>query len=115
MMNTIGKGLVLLNLGLSVFFLAVAVAVFTQQTDWGWMDPRVETKGVRIASEVDKRTAAAKEAARLRDQANAVVKNATAGVLLFEQRLPANRVWYMGELRNLRSGGDKITVMAHRD
>lgn len=110
MMNILGKGLVLLNLILSVFFLTVAAAIFTNQLDWGWMDPRVETKGVRIASEVDKRTAAVKQAAVQRERMNSFVKNSAAGVLTLEQRLPLNRLWYTAQLKKLHSGDGKIEI-----
>ena len=50
--NKIGKTLVFLNLVLSLMALTWAGAIFLQQVDWGWKEPRKEIDG-RVPSEID--------------------------------------------------------------
>ncbi len=72
MINLLGKTLVVLNLALSVVFLAFATAVYMNKVDWGWKEPRKQLNA-RVPSEIDKRTAAVKSFLRLRDEVEAAL------------------------------------------
>jgi hypothetical protein len=110
--NSLGKLLVLVPLAASMFFMTFAGAVFLQQVDWGWKEPRKDITGTkRIPSEIDQRTAAVKEA----HQAVAVVlpgmKQAQADLAEIEPRFPANHQWYVQQIDRLKNDpADKIDI-----
>jgi hypothetical protein len=68
MINQLGKILVVVYTGLSLLFVAIAIAFFVNPVDLGWKSPRYEY-GERIAAEIDKRVAAVRQAAVTRSLA----------------------------------------------
>jgi hypothetical protein len=105
-MNYLGKGLVLVNMLLSVSFLSWAGAIYMQKMDWGWKDPR-KYLDERVPSEIDKRTALLKEAVRGRDRATAAVAAAQKDLARHEHLLPRNHLWYNAELARLELSPEK--------
>jgi len=110
MINHLGKGLVLVTTAVSGVFLAWAIAVYTQTIDWGWKDPRKEL-GERIPSEIDKRTAAVKDALAFKARAQAGVVNAAEGLAVAEKDYPHNVLLYRDKLAELRADPGKIKVV----
>ena len=109
-MNFIGKTFVLINFALSFVFLGWALLIFTNQVDWGWKDPRKDLD-LRVPSEIDKRTAALKEALRTRDRLLADLKTHRDLYDLYNPRLYLNHLWYNGELKRLQSEPGEIEVL----
>ena len=64
--NTLGKGLVFLNLLLALLALSCSAGIYLQFVDWGWREPRQELN-YQVASHIDKRLAAYKLAMETRD------------------------------------------------
>jgi hypothetical protein len=108
-MSTLGKILVLINFTLSLLFFGWAVAVYFNQVDWGWKDPRKELDA-RVPSEIDKRLVVIKEALRARERMAADLKLARDALTYYEPRLYQNRLWYHEELNRLRSAPKTIQV-----
>jgi hypothetical protein len=109
MINHLGKGLVLVTAVLSVAFLAWAIAVYTQSIDWGWKDPRKEL-GDRVPSEIDKRTAAVKQAAGFRARAEAGARDGRVNLALAEDDYTHNVLLYRAKLAELRGADGKIAI-----
>lgn len=109
MMNRVGKLLVLLNLALSLTFLAVALAIFFQAADWGWKEARKEL-GSRVASEIDKRAAAVQSAHRAVALLSPGLKNAQEDLTEIEPFFGNNHLWYRDQLKQLESASKEIVV-----
>lgn len=107
--NLIGKTLVLLNLVLSALFMTFALAIFTQQIDWGWKEPREEL-GERVPAEIDKRSAAVKQLLAYKAKAENSLKAVQKEVEDIEQAWPVNHLWYVAELSRLQSAPGKIDI-----
>lgn len=102
-MNHIGKFLVLLHTTASLLALGGAAAIFLQFTDWGWKDPRKDLE-FRVASEYDKRAAAAKEALVGRDMILPKALPTQAALREAQHRLGDNHLVYVDDLKKLREG-----------
>jgi hypothetical protein len=102
--NRIGKTLVLVHTAASLLFMTFAGAVFFQQIDWGWKEPRKDMSGtVRFASEIDQRSAAVVEAQKTIAMVGAPLGTAQALLASAEPRLYQNHLWYRDQLANLQS------------
>lgn len=100
MMNLLGKGLAVLTTALSVVFLVLALAVATNQIDWGWKEPRKDLDE-RVPSEIDKRLAAVAQTVQARDVARkrlAMAQKQRAGT---EPVWVDNNLWYAARLKEL--------------
>lgn len=102
MMNRLGKGLVLLHVAMSLLLLTLALAIFFQAIDWGWMEPRKDLN-FRVASEFDKRAAAVQGAYRAVLLVLPELVKAQQGLAEVEPRLGENHLWYREQLKDLRS------------
>jgi hypothetical protein len=115
-MNYLGKSLVLVNLLLSVFFLAWAAAVYTQRVDWGWKDPRKTVSAELVPSEIDKRQALVKELLPVAVRADQRLDDEKKRQGLITEAigwgkvLVANHEWYNKELARLQSAPGKIEI-----
>jgi hypothetical protein len=109
MMNRLGKGLVLLNLAMSMLFLAMALAIFFQAIDWGWKEARKDLT-YRVASEIDKRSAAIQGAHRVVALLTPGLASAQQNLAETEPFLGDNHLWYRKLLDDLRSAKKEITV-----
>lgn len=109
MMNRLGKGLVLLQLAMSLLFLAMALAIFFQAMDWGWKEASKDLT-YRIASEFDKRSAAVSNAQRVLAAITPSVTTAQANLTEIEPFLGDNHLWYRKKLKELRSERNDIAV-----
>jgi hypothetical protein len=102
--NNIGKTLVLIHVAASLLFMTFAGAVYFQQIDWGWKEPRRDmSQTVRFASEIDQRSAAVAEAQKTIVMVAAPLKTAQALLVNAEPRLYQNHLWYRGQLTRLQS------------
>jgi hypothetical protein len=110
-MNYFGKALVLVNLLLSGFGLAWAVAVYTDRTDWGWKDPRQHLGTDRVASEIDKRTALIKDVLPVVAAADKGVDAYQKALTSHQVVLAANHQWYNAALKQLEDAAGKIDVL----
>jgi hypothetical protein len=111
--NNIGKTLVLINLALSLLFLALGLSIFLQQLDWGWKEPRKDVTGTaRLASEIDQRTAAVNDALKAIELVRAPLKNAADNLAQVEAGpwFAANHLWYRDTLADLRSSSRPLDV-----
>ncbi|MBM4071846.1 MAG: hypothetical protein FJ271_23415 [Planctomycetes bacterium] len=109
MMNRLGKLLVLVNLAMSLLFLALALAIFFQAIDWGWKEARKEL-GSRVASEIDKRSAAVVGAYRTVALLAPGLKNSQDSLAETEPFLGNNHLWYREQLKQLQSADKDIVV-----
>jgi hypothetical protein len=108
-MNRLGKLLVLLNLAMSLLFLALALSIFFQAIDFGWKEARKEL-GSRVASEIDKRAAALAGAQRTVALLAPVLRNSQENLTEIEPFLGNNHHWYREQLKLLRSASKDIAV-----
>jgi hypothetical protein len=111
MINLIGKTLVILNAALSVIFLTFALGVFTNRIDWGWKEPRLEL-GLRVPSEIDKRTAAVKLFLRHREMVEKAVDAAQKELAADELNWAAYHLEYASLLDMVRSGKGDLDIKA---
>ncbi len=109
MMNNIGKFLVLVHTAISILALTWAAGIFLQFTDWGWMEPRKDIE-FRVPSEYDKRTAAYKEAVKARELVIYQIEPAQTALVSAMKQFPKNHLYYVDELKRLRSSPDPIEV-----
>lgn len=110
--NSLGKLLVLINLAASLMFMTFAGAIFMQKVDWGWKEPRKDITGeYRIASEIDQRNAAVKEAHQGVALVMPGLDRAQKELIDVEPRLPENHQWYVQQIDRLRNDtADKIDI-----
>jgi hypothetical protein len=102
--NVVGKTLVLVQVAASLLLMTFAGAIFFQQIDWGWAEPRKDISGtVRFASEIDQRSAAVMEAHKTVEMVKAPLAVAQALLANAEPRLYENHLWYQEQLRRLVS------------
>lgn len=111
MINLIGKTLVVLNVALSILFLAFALGVFTNRIDWGWKEPRLEL-GQRVPSEIDKRSAAVKLFLRHRDMVEQAVDAAQKELRADEFNWASYHLDYASLLEMVRSGKGDLDIKA---
>jgi hypothetical protein len=127
MMNYIGKFLVIINIAVSGLLLVFALGLLTNRLDVAWKEPRKDG-GERVPAEIDKRTAAVRQAATakitaeqelLRARRGDAKKGAKpqGGLALAEMEWQNFPLWAEGELDtllgNLKAGspkGPKINV-----
>jgi hypothetical protein len=109
MFNTIGKTLVLINLGLALLALAFAAGIFFQQVDFGWKEPR-KNLDQRVPSEIDKRIAAVTEAYRGLEAVQPDLKPAQTRLRQAEDRFGPNHLFYVAAMKHVHS--DKKAVKA---
>ncbi len=101
--NRVGKLLVLLNVVLSMLAMSWAGAIFFQQLDWGWMEPRKDITGtVRVPSEIDQRHAAVMEEHKAIQLLMPALAAAEAAVPDAQARFYQNHNWYREQLARLR-------------
>lgn len=129
MINFFGKSLVVMHTGLALIALAFALGSYFSVIDWGWKEPRfsLEVRGeqerkdkkqlpgigpLRIASEIDKRTAALNEAAKARNQVLPAVARNQAAWRASAQQLPVNHLVYAQVLAGLRNAPGKFDIKA---
>jgi hypothetical protein len=110
--NSLGKLLVLINLAAAMFFMTFAGAIFLQQVDWGWKEPRKDITGtVRIPSEIDQRNAAVKEAHNAVALVMPPLESSAKKLAEVEPNFPDNHRWYIMEIERLRNDpADKIDI-----
>jgi hypothetical protein len=100
--NRIAKALVLVQVAASLLFMTFAAAVYFQQVDWGWKEPRKDITGtVRFASELDQRSAAVVEAQKTIEMMKAPLQAARDLLAVAEPRLSQNHLWYKEQLARL--------------
>lgn len=125
MMNALGKSLVLVHTALCLIGLAWAAALYLSFIDWGWKEPRrvdlrdekdkkdKKEKDVplyRVPSEIDKRVATLREAAKARDLVlPSVAKNQNAWRRVADQ-FPKNHLLFVAELARLNSAPGAIAI-----
>ncbi len=109
MINFVGKTLVMVAVGMSFVFLAFALAIYTNQIDWGWKEPRKKLD-YRIPSEIDKVSAAVKIATETRFKAEANLKVVQANLETARQNLAQNYLLYKNELARLETAPNDIEV-----
>ncbi len=103
-MNSLGKGLVLVNLAFSVIFLTWALLLILNPVDWGWKEARKayggEPKGgnERIAARIDERIASYGRFALAKYDALARAKEAQAALVRVQPALGANHLFYNEKL-----------------
>ena len=126
MMNTLGKGLVLIHAMLALLGLFLAIAVYFEFTDWGRSEPRTvlgeRIKGgggndQRIASEYDKSVVVFQEAVFGRNLVLGPLVSSPltpdeAALREAEMRFPQNHLFYVKTLQELREGPGDIEVKA---
>jgi hypothetical protein len=122
-MNYLGKGLVFLNLLVSLFLFTWSGTIYLQAVDWGWKDPRQRLDGELVASEIDKRTALIKELLRLQSRADLRLTDTSdpktqqllPGLITtwisYQRLLAANHLWYQEKLAELASAPGNIQVL----
>lgn len=117
MMNFLGKGLVLLHVTLSFLALSWAAAIFLQYVDWGWKEPRGDywdtnqkKYTMRVASEIDKRSAALNQALIGRDTVMPEIKPQVDRLREAQKYFPVNHLWYQSKLASLRNDKEPIVV-----
>jgi len=124
MMNALGKTLVLIHTVLCLIGLGWAAALYLSFVDWGWKEPRrVDIRDekdrkdkkdgpavYRVASEIDKRVATLRQAAKARDLVvPAIAKNHNAWRRAAEQ-FPKNHLFYAAELARLNGDPNPIDI-----
>jgi hypothetical protein len=122
MMNTFGKGLVLIQTMLSVAALVWAFLLFFQGRDLGFAEPRKEVmeydkegnpkpnSTIRFPSEIDKSTVALIAARNTRDQLFVHVQPALDNLRKTEPYLPNNHLAYQRLLKRMREAPEIIEV-----
>jgi hypothetical protein len=110
MINLLGKSLVLVHTFLALALLGWALAVFFQFNDYGWAVPRKDILDKSIPSEYDKTLATLNEAVRGRDLMLAPIDPARKALAEAEGYFPKNHLYYVAELKRLRSSPDPIEV-----
>jgi hypothetical protein len=122
MMNSIGKGLVLIYTMFSIMGLMLAIVIYFEFIDWGRAEPRVlrgePTKGssgsndMRIASEYEKSKVMFDYALSGRNLVVPPMAPAEQGLHEAEQRFAQNHLYYVAELKKLREDPGIIEVKA---
>ncbi len=110
MFNFLGKTLVLLNVAVSMLFLGVAVMLYTSSPDLGGTQPKEEIAGT-VASELDKRIAAVKQAVEWKYQAYAELQKAKARLRKVQTDRASNYLWYVGKIYELDSSPAKTILI----
>jgi hypothetical protein len=119
MMNFIGKGLVLVHTLFSLLGLGLALVIFYEFVDWGRSEPRVSrgepTKSgtsidTRIPSEFDKSKVMFDDAVAGRNLVITPMVPAEDAWHQVEDRLAQNHLYYVAELRKVRTGDGQIEV-----
>jgi len=105
MINLLGKTLAVITAGLGIVFLFLALGIYTHQVDWGWREPRKEL-GERVPSEIDKRTAAVRQAAGAKNLAEQALKQAQGQLAGAEVSWSKYPLWAEKTLQSLYSGKD---------
>src|SRR5437660_12509342 len=100
-MTKLGKWLVLINLTLSLVFLAWAVGLYTNQVNWN--TPPADG-GQRVQGMVDELKAEITQLAAARDSAEERWHSGTALVRALENERPARRQYYATLLRSVTQG-----------
>jgi Skp family chaperone for outer membrane proteins len=109
MFNTIGKILVLINLGFALLAMAFAAGIFLQQVDFGWKEPRKNLEQ-RVPSEIDKRSAAVTEAYRALETVQPDLKPAQTQLRQAEDRFGPNHLFYVAQLKRIHSDRKPLTA-----
>jgi hypothetical protein len=116
--NFIGKGLVLIHTILCLFGLGLALLVYFEFVDWGRSTPRLIAgepakggpTGTRIASEFDKSLVIYQDALAGRNLVLAPIQPTEDSLREVEGRLGPNHLFYVAELKRLRSASEPIEV-----
>jgi hypothetical protein len=118
-MNHLGKGLVLVNLAISIVLLTWALILFVQPVDWGWKEARKawgagapEGKNERIAAKIDERTAAYTQMRNVRGMVVARVQPAEAALAQTEGHFGYNHLFYRWEMKRLAEEKGPVKVAA---
>src|SRR5262245_8199793 len=109
MMNKIGKFLVILNTAASLCALGLAAGIFFQYADWGWKEPRKELD-YRVASEYDKRAAAAKELEKARNLVLPTALPAHAQLREAQNIFGFNHMFYVRDLDELQKAPGDLEI-----
>ncbi len=118
-MNRIGKGLVLVNLAISLVVLTWAVVLFLRPSDWGYKEARTvwsaapegkKEANERVASKIDERVAAYKELRDIRRLALARVGPAEKILAELEGKFGPNHLYYAGVMYDLANSKKPLTV-----
>ena len=116
MMNQIGKGLVLLNVGLCVVLMVWATFIYLQFDDTGWKEPMKvwETKdtGYRVPSKLDKRIVALHQLYRDKERDLPGIKPAIDALRDAMERFPKNHLFYAATLEEIRNKDGDIAPKA---
>ena len=116
MFNLIARLLVLVYTAASVLVLGWALATFLKLDDYGWIEPLKvwETKdtGYRVASHLDKATAALYDQMRTRERSLPAIEPALTTLNETMDRFPKNHLFYMAELDKLRNAEGAIDPKA---
>jgi hypothetical protein len=116
MFNVIARALVLVYTTASVLVLGWALATFLKLDDYGWIEPHKvwdgKDTGYRVASQLDKRTAALFDAMRTRERSVLAIEPALATLNETMDRFPKNHLFYLGELDKLRNAEGAIDPKA---
>jgi hypothetical protein len=113
MINSFGKLLVLIHTVFSIAAMAYATLLIIQPRDLGWKQPAKDptvSKPARRASEIDRSIAAVKEAHATRDLTYFHVKPAIDSIRDAQPYLYNNHIFYVAEIKRLRTATEKIKV-----
>lgn len=113
-MNGFGKSLVLAQTTLSLIFLTWACMVFFQFADFGWKEPLkiwdTKDSGKRVASKLDKETAALNSLAAQRAKAEPGMRPAIDVLVKTMEFFPKNRQFYVAALEEIRFSDAPIAL-----
>jgi hypothetical protein len=116
MFNTIARFLILVYTACSILVLGWALATFLRLDDYGWIEPlkvwESKDAGYRVASDLDKRTAALIDQMRTRERSLPAIQPALDGLTETMDRFPKNHLFYVAELEKLKSSTDPIDPKA---
>ncbi len=110
-LNHFGKALVLVHSAASLLFMTFAAAIFFQQMDWGWLEPRKDMTGtVRLPAEIDQRHAAVVEAQRTIELVLPALRAAQANLIEASPRISTNHRWYHEQLARLQNDAKPLKI-----
>ena len=116
MMNVIGKGFVLLNVGVCLMLMVWGTFVYLQYDDTGWKEPvkvwETKDSGYRVPSKLDKRIVAIHQLLRAKDMAVPGIKPALDSLHETMDRFPKNHLFYVATLDEIRNKDGDIAPKA---
>src|SRR5690349_11073792 len=107
MWNIIGRSLILIYTTCAVLVMGWALITFLRLDDYGWLEPLKvwdsKDTGYRVASDLDKKTAALQEQYRMRERSLPAIQPSLDALAESMDRFPKNHLFYVAELEKLRS------------